>query len=302
MNSLKKVMVTGASGFLGRAIIEKTYKSYEVYAVVSGRHPVHFPEAVHIIETDLLDMKNCEQIMKVVRPEVFLHYAWDVQESDFEVSVNNIIWLEVSLCLLRYFVANGGKRVIFAGTGSEYGISNGKWKEQDAIASASMSLYGESKRAFAIIMKNYCFAHHVEYVDVRYFSVYGEGDNRRYAVITKTILSLRNSELVVCKYPDNIWDYIYIQDAVDATIKLIESNYCGTVNICSGIPHRMGDVFGIIARELGKESLISFEYNNGCQRIFVGDTSIMEQELGYKCKTSFEVGVKKVISPPPPIT
>jgi nucleoside-diphosphate-sugar epimerase len=144
-------------------------------------------------------------------------------------------------------------------------------------------------------MKNYCSTHDVEYVDARYFSVYGENDNRLYAAIPKAILSFINNEPVVCKYPDNIWDYIYIQDAVDATEKLLESNYCGSINICSGIPHRMEDVFTSIARELDKEDLLSFEQNNGCQRIFVGDISIMERELGHICKTPFAVGIKKTI-------
>jgi nucleoside-diphosphate-sugar epimerase len=298
MSGLKRIMVTGASGLLGRAIIEKIYNSYEIYAVISGHHPVNFFESVHTVKADLLDERTREHIMADIQPEILLHYAWNVQDTDFESSENNIIWLEASLHLLRSFVANAGKRILFAGAGAEYGTRNEKKIEKDAPPfppCGQLSLYGAAKLSFSAIMENYCSAHGMEYVDARYFSVYGENDNRLYAVIPQTILRLLNNESVICKYPDNVWDYIYIQDAVDISVKLIESTYCGSVNICSGIPQKMGDVFKMMAKELEKEFLLSFEYKNGCNRVCIGDTSIMEQQLGSRCNVPFDVGIKKTI-------
>lgn len=285
-------MVTGANGLLGHALIEKICNSYEVYAVVSGRHPVRFPSSVHVIKTNLLDIKQSESAIREIRPAILVHYAWDIQNADFEQSENQLIWMEVSLQLLRFFVANAGKRILFAGSASEYGVEHGS---HENLCPVKLSLYGEVKLAFANIMSNYSFSNNVSFVDMRYFSVYGENDNRRYAAIQKTILSLLNNEAVVCKYPDNIWDYIYIQDAAEVTARLIESTYCGSVNICSGIPHRMEDVFKTIAKELNKEALLSFEYGNGCSRILVGNAAIMEQETNYKCMTPFEMGIRKTI-------
>jgi nucleoside-diphosphate-sugar epimerase len=295
MGGLKKVIITGANGLIGHAIIDKIYTTYEIYAVVSGRNPVDFPKSVHIIKANLLDSKDREYIMTQIKPEIFLHYAWDVQDVDFEASENNIIWTEVSLHLLRCFVANAGRRMIFAGSGAEYGTVNEKRVENIVFPYVKLSLYGETKLAFADIMKNYCSAHGVEFVDARYFSVYGENDKRVYAVIPNTIISLLNNKPVVCKYPDNVWDYIYIEDAVNVSIKLIESAYCGSVNICSGIPHRMEDVFRVIAQKLDKEGLVTFDRNNGCNRVWVGDTNIMAQELECKCMVPFDVGIKRTI-------
>jgi nucleoside-diphosphate-sugar epimerase len=303
MSNLKRVMVTGANGFLGHAIIERIYNSHEVYAIVSGRHPVNFPESVHIVKANLLNAKDREQIMEDIQPELLLHYAWDVQDADVEVSENNIIWLEASLHLLRCFVANAGKRILFAGSVAEYGTASEKKTEyppppppHTQYNRRQLSLYGAAKLAFAVIMENYCSIYGVDYVDARYFSVYGENDNRLHGVIPKTILSLLSDKPVVCKYPDNFLDYIYIQDAADISKKLIGSTYCGSINICSGIPHKMEDVFKIIAKNLKKESLLSFEHNNGCNRIWVGDTSIMTKQLDIRCNIPFDVGINRTIT------
>jgi nucleoside-diphosphate-sugar epimerase len=304
---MKKIIITGANGFLGRSLIEKISKYYEIYAIVSGRHPVCFSPSVYVVKVDLYDNKCVEEVFANIRPDILIHYAWDVKNDDFESSINNIIWLEISLNLLRCFSIYGGKRILFAGAAAEYGLSNGKWHEMSTHGQL-ISLYGETKKAFSDIMKNYGSANNVEYVDMRYFSVYGEHDNRFYAAIPMTILSLLNNRPVVCKYPDNVMDYIYIKDAIAVTIKLLESAYCGLVNICSGIPHKMEDVFKIIEKEIDKYGLLSFERDNGCGRIAVGDTSIIEREFGYKCETSFITGIRNTINwmrtvgagPPPP--
>jgi nucleoside-diphosphate-sugar epimerase len=292
---MKRIMITGANGLLGRAIIEKICQlPYEIYAVISGKKAVSFPENVHIVKIDLLDDTKYRDLFEI-RPDIMLHYAWAVQDVNFEKSADNIQWLGISLNLLRNFVLCGGKRILFAGSISEYGISNGKYQE-NSLSCPNLSLYGETKLSFSRIMKNYCVSNQVEYVDMRYCSVYGEGDNRLYAAIPKSITSFLQDETYFCKSPYNIWDYIYVHDAVEASIRLIDNSLlCGTINICSGIPYRMADIFSIISKELGKEHLLSFDWNNGLNRMSVGDVSRMECELGYKCETPFNVGIKRAI-------
>jgi nucleoside-diphosphate-sugar epimerase len=272
---MKKILVTGANGLLGHAVIDKIcHLPYEIYAVISGRRPVSFPENVNILKVDLLD-NSSHKILFELKPDILLHYAWAVQESEFERSHDNIQWLRISLSLLENFVSHGGKRILFGGSISEYGISNGKFHE-DPLTYPNLSLYGETKLAFFRIMKNCCLSNKIEYADMRYCSVYGEGDNRLYAAIPKAIINLLQDEPYHCKSPYNIWDYIYVQDAAEVTARLIDSHFCGSINICSGIPYRMADVFEIIAKELNKRELLTFDWNNGFNRMSVGDTSKTE--------------------------
>jgi nucleoside-diphosphate-sugar epimerase len=294
-SSKPSMLITGANGFLGKQVTKRvaSMNKWEVYAIVSGRNAVQLPESVHIIKADLLDIKQCERIMREIQPEIMLHYAWHVQEGKFEESMENIVWLEVSLQLLRFFSVYNGRRFLFAGSVSEYGTANEKHLE--IPEPEQLTLYGETKRAFANILKNYCTSKKIEYVDMRYCSVYGEGDNRLYAFTANAIYSLIKNKPFECNYPENIWDYIYIDDAVDVTQRLIDSDYCGSINICSGLPHKMGDILMIIGKELKKENLIILNSNNGCNRVFVSDTGLVEKILGYKCKTPITIGLKKTI-------
>jgi hypothetical protein len=71
---------------------------YEIYAVISGKRPVSFPENVNILKVDLLDISS-HKILFELKPDILLHYAWAVQESGFERSHDNIQWLGISLRL-----------------------------------------------------------------------------------------------------------------------------------------------------------------------------------------------------------
>lgn len=294
--SVKKVLVTGASGFLGSAVTNQLAKleSYETIAVISGRHPAPFPANVRVETANLLDGKARMDLMDRVKPDIMVHLAWGLVGRDFWHSGENLKWLESSLQLCRLFHQNGGTRMIFAGSHAEYGIGYPGRAEQEMAE--RRTLYGTCKLAYEQVAANFCERNHISFASGRYFSIYGPEDNRPvYSALTGAIQDMLKGRIFECKGPWNILDYIYVDDAAEATIKLMESDYCGAINIASGHPRMMKDVFALVAEIIGSPELLSLNEELAEYHVCSANVEQMESVLHYRCPTSFREGLEKTI-------
>ena len=171
---MEKLLITGAGGFFGSAILTQLNGKYEIIAATSGRRKSDFPECVQEETANLLDPQSIDQLLSKVKPDIVLHLAWGRQDGAARNSADNIAWLEASCKLLRAFIENGGRRFVFAGTSSEYESESGL--HQELPSAVQMSMYGETKKAFSDVARNYCQRAGIEFVDARFFTLYGEND------------------------------------------------------------------------------------------------------------------------------
>jgi nucleoside-diphosphate-sugar epimerase len=292
---MNDLLITGASGFLGQAIIQElSIKSeWNIFAVVSGRRNVTFPENVRVFTADLTNYLDRETLFQKVNPQYMLHLAWDLSNKKFINSENNIIWLQSSLDLLRLF-SRGGKRFLFSGSSSEYGYLRHVCKESDELLPSD--LYGECKLAFERVLLRHASAIGIQSSSLRVFPVYGPGEENVVHAIPAAIDTLMRRREFICKAPNNKWDYIYINDAAKAIIKVLESEYVGPVNISSGIGITMKMIFESIAKCLGEEELLSFDNENIPGHSLIGDNSILRDCVGYKSFLTFQEGIKNTVS------
>jgi len=295
--SMKKLLITGASGFLGLVVVNLAAQQpdLDIYAVTTGRKRVIFPENVHVIKADLLDRTHCEILMESIRPDLMFHFAWNnLENEDSYTSGINIEWLKVSLYLLDLFAKNKGERFVFSGSWYEYGYGNGIYREDSPAC--PKNFYGASKLSFTNIASIMCEQHDISFVSARFFSIYGENDARIKAAIPYTINSIGHGQPIICKSPHNEWDFIHVDDAARAAMAIMNSDYCGIVNVGSGLPHKIRSVLTAIAEKMECHYLLSIKEDNKNAETVVADTSILNNVIGYRCRVPLDDGIERTIN------
>jgi len=218
-----KIIITGASSFLGRAACEKLKEhGHEVHAF---RHSFNEepPEAVP------------------ASADLWLHFAWagagSAGRSDPGIQKYN---LDMSVDAVAKAIEMGCRKFIFAGSQAEYGhAQDGKLKSEDG-ETAPVSEYGAAKEMFGHFAENMieqynsseqCFRP-MRYVHMRLFSVYGPGDHEN-ALIPSLIRKLRSGEEAELGNCTQLWNYLYVDDAAEAIALLCEKFTGGIYNIGS---------------------------------------------------------------------
>jgi nucleoside-diphosphate-sugar epimerase len=293
----KSIIVIGASGFIGSNLIKElsTHDHYKLYAIISGRRSVSFPAPVTTVKVDIFDENDVQNVFNQYQPEVLIHLVWDQNTPSFFNTPDNYVWLELSLRLLRLFHLSGGKEFIFAGSSAQYDNDNGLRKEYSDIS--TRSLYGECKHALEDLAAILCSRNDMRFVSCRLFTVFGKGDTHiTTGALPSAMRAFMHNEVFVCRNPDIYRDYIHIDDVSRAILAVLESDYNGPVNIASGIPRRMKDIFEFIAKTMRTEYLLRVEDSHAGSGVLVADTTILREKIGYECVVDFEKALAEEIN------
>ncbi len=252
---MKRVLLTGATGFVGRhAITPLAARGYEVHAVTS-----RFAQgggAVRWHQCDLLDAAASARLVDEVRPTHLLHFAWYAEPGKYWRSPENLRWVEASLALLRNFHAAGGARLVMAGTCAEYDWTGGVCSE-GATPRRPATLYGTCKNALFEMTSAFCEAERLSAAWGRIFFLYGPGEHP-----SRLIPSVANALLgggeATCTHGNQVRDYLHVQDVAEAFVALLDAEVTGPVNIGSGRPVTLRDVVLEVARNAGDGERVRF--------------------------------------------
>ena len=290
---MRKMLITGASGSIGMPIVRELYSkaNYEIYVTTTGRKEVEFPEGVNVVTANLLIRDQSIRLIEDIQPEVMIHLAWKVSEPGYMTSKSNLLWLEDSLFILRKFIELGGKYFAFAGSCSEYGQFRGHTENDDA---RNMSLYGQCKNSFHKTAQSLCSNSGVDYVNLRFFNTPGGGFMTR---VAEAVEAFAAGEEFTCRYhPFSIFDYTCCDDAARAACEIILRQYIGVVNIGSGIPRVMNDVFKTVAKKMDAEHLLHFDYEMENLEIQLANTNVLNKIIGFETATDFDETLEYMIA------
>jgi nucleoside-diphosphate-sugar epimerase len=232
---LSRVLLTGASGFVGSKVLEALLQRGHQVAVLR-RDPASprlqpFAGRFEAIAGDMERLDAWSGAAKAFAPEILIHAAWrgihgaERQGPAQEAQVGEALELQ------RLSAAWGVKRFVSLGSQAEYGPLHAPADEQ--APKHPDSGYGRAKIAIWQGLREQAPALGQRVLWVRLFSAYGPGDDERWVLpsVARALLAGRRPSLGPCTVR---WDYVYGRDAAEALLLLLEQGAEGDYNLGSG--------------------------------------------------------------------
>lgn len=291
---MKKVLVTGASGFIGRhAIPFLKEREFEVHGVSRKKSDV---EDVVFHECDLLNDAETQKLISEIKPSHLLHFAWYVTPGKFWNAPENLTWVTASIRLFEHFSENGGKRAVFAGTCAEY-----DWRH-DVLSEEKTPLlpktpYGMAKNSLREMIQKASKQVGISSAWGRIFFLYGPHEARK-RLVSELINKLMENQPAPCTHGKQERDFMHVADVARAFVETLESSYEGAVNIASGEITTIKEVAEKIGEIIGKPELIQLGAyptpENDPPRM-AADTKILNKKIGFTPTYSLQSGLEETI-------
>lgn len=244
-----KVLVTGASGFIGERVLQ-AFQRQGIATVAAGRTR---PRACHgeFIAADLLTEHGPSEIVKQAQASHLMHLAWFVEHGEFWNSPRNIDWVAASARLVDGFCQAGGRKIVSLGTCAEYDWSFQRYDEESTPLHPD-SLYGTSKDAFRRLAQQITSMHGTAFAWGRLFHLFGPGEDTRRVI--PSLAAVFNGHRSPFGISTDVWrDYLHVDDVASALCSLCTGEHTGVFNIASSFPIRLEDVVRSMATAAGKD-------------------------------------------------
>jgi nucleoside-diphosphate-sugar epimerase len=243
-----RLIITGANGFIGSHVVrESLARGHETFAAIrpgaSVRRLADVIDRVTVIDGDLGDTSSIRRRIEDIRPDSILHLAWYAEPGRYAHDTGqNLASLRASTRLLDAAVQAGCPRVVLAGTCLE------------SAAGPARSIYQVSKRAIHSVAEIVATPS-TSIACGHVFHLLGPGEDER-RVVPSVVRALLRSEPVATTDGAQRRDYLHVADVASGFCALAEASVPGGIDICTGSPIRLRDLFEMIGAETGRRDLI----------------------------------------------
>jgi nucleoside-diphosphate-sugar epimerase len=299
VTAARRVLVTGASGFIGRGTLSALRaKGFEVHAVSSRATGAEALEGVHWERADLLSETAAAELVGRLAPTDLLHLAWYAEPGAFWRSPENVRWVEASLRLLRAFAGAGGRRAVIAGSCAEYAWSSRVRCVERETPCRPATLYGASKHALYLIAERFAEEAGVSLAVGRVFFVFGPHEHPA-RLAGSVARALVQGEEAPCSHGEQVRDFLYSEDLSDAFVALLCSDVEGPVNLASGRPTRVRELVQALAEAAGRPELVRLGVRpaaRGEPAELLADVTRLRDEVGWAPTATLEQRAAETIA------
>jgi nucleoside-diphosphate-sugar epimerase len=296
---MNKVLLTGASGFIGRHVLEPLIKNgFEVHAISSREigSENYFNSQIKWHQADLLEFNSIANLLSSVKPNHLLHLAWYTEHKKYWKSSLNFRWVQSSLELLFHFHLNGGERVVMAGSCAEYDWRYGYCVENFTPLLGD-SPYATCKISLSSMLEEYAKNNNLSWAWGRIFFLFGPGEHQN-RLVPSVIRNLLMNKEAKTTHGNQERDFMYVTDVASAFVSLLKSNVKGAINICSGTPVKLKEIISYIGNIIDREELIDFgsiEPSFNDVPLLTGSNKKLKNEVEFNPRYSVETGIQEYV-------
>lgn len=298
---MKRAIITGATGTVGAALIAELINNnieVLVFCREGSNRNVNIP-VNPLIQTMYCDLSELTKVENLTGKtyDVLFHFAWmgttGAARNDTYLQNLNVRYALDAVGAASRF---GCKKFIGAGSQAEYGRVEGVLKP-DTPAFPETG-YGIAKLCAGQMTREYAHQLGMEHNWVRILSVYGPNDGSQ-SMVMSTINKLQKGEVPQFTKGEQMWDYLYSEDAGRAFRLVGEKGIDGKVYVLgSGNARPLAEYIEDIKNAVNPEGIIelgAIPYAPKQVMYLRADISELERDTGWKASIPFLEGVRRIV-------
>ena len=297
----KIVLITGAHGFLGRALVNRLLNRPGMHIVavdLAGSSAFSGLSGISYHSGNLNDAAFIEALKKEYRFDVIIHLAGVLSKGDSPEEHQELFDSNCRSTLKVLDLARScGAAFVFPSTGLVYGDQKKPFSE--TMVPQPGDFYAQTKLICEECITYFAHRYGLRTVIFRPAIIYGPGQCG-----TMLIPSLVKAMLTDTVYPmtpgEQKRDFVYIGDVVDAFCRAIDNDSVnGVFNVGSGIARTIISVAELIQTLAGKHDLLrpgALQYRHNEVWDYCLDSSKAERELGWKAATEISIGINETLT------
>lgn len=314
---MKKLLITGFSGFVATHFVEYLYKENLIYDICgidineARFNYSKFNDKLKISEyvVDMTDIEKLRNVVERFKPDYILHlasfssvaYSWKYPSESFTNNCNiflNLVSVVREIC--------PECRMLSIGSSEEYGnVAHEDLPIRENQNKAPLSPYAVARVSQEMLSKVFVDAYGMEIIMTRSFNHIGPRQDERFVIpsFIRRILDIKKNGMKVGEIETGditiIRDFVDVRDVVRAYYLLLIKGEKGEIyNICSGKGIMLKDVVKVIADEVGVKIRTKinpdFIRPNDSKEI-VGSAYKIESEIGWKREYEFNKTIEDMV-------
>jgi nucleoside-diphosphate-sugar epimerase len=261
MTGFRSAVVTGATGFIGSALVRRLRREgIQTYCLLRRKARcdsiLEGLQGAEVVQVASFQTPELERCLKKLSADVIFNlasYGVSQEDRDPEALLDGNVSLVARLVLAA--TISPPKIFIHTGSCSEYGpplLEGSPLSEEQSLR--PISLYGAAKAASTLYGSALAARMGVPFVTLRLFGVFGVGEGPR-RLIPYLIDQLRRDEPADLTPGEQVRDFLYVEDVVEAFVRSARGDDLTpseAYNVCSGRPLRIRDLGELVADVMDK--------------------------------------------------
>lgn len=299
----KRILVTGANGFLGSHIVERMVKQNADLSIIARESSdlwriEEFIKDLNIFNGDLRDSSRLNEFIRKIKPEIIFHmaaYGVDSKQKDIFDAVN--INLIGTVNMLSAIGKIGCEKFINIGTSMQYGNKEGMIDEN--MSYSPNNIYGSTKASATIMAHQLAGDMDINIATIIPFGVFGEkeGSHKFFPHVILSILKNKEVALTSC---DQYRDYCYVENIIDGFLMAAEAQHVKNeiYNIGNGITKPLRYYVDLIKKQIDSATKINYgilEHRKNDLWNPLPNVDKIINTLGWQPEIPIEEGIKKTV-------